>query len=755
MIPPSRLTCRSCYAIVAAIISIAQTVSPVAAQTVCLPLPRLLTTMPMGGQIGTTVEIVVTGENIEDASELRFTHPGITAAPKLDAEGDQVPDRWLVTISGDCPPGLHEARLMTRLGISSSRVFCVDTWPEVLQTNPNTSLDKAMPLAINSVCNAVMTNKAVDHYSFEAVKGYRYIINVASRGIDSKLDAVLIVGDAMGRDLVVDRRGGTLDFTAKEDGRHTIKVHELTFKGGPAFYYRLSLQQVAVDAPVPMFASTRTVSSFSWPPANLPEIASIAEAEPNNDGAAVQKISIPCDLAGSFFPAADVDVFEFEAKKGDAWWIEVASERLGRPTDPAILVQRVVGEGPPATLEDVAELTDIAPPIRPSSNGYAYDGPPYDGGSPDIIGRVEIKEDGLYRIQLTDLFGGTRNDACNIYRMIVRRAAPDFAVAAWGLHMELRNGDRNALSKPLALRGGITVALEVAAVRRDGFDGDIDLVMEGLPPGVTAQGLRIAKGKTRGIMLITADQNAPRALSEVSFYGRSMLDGAEVRRPVHMAAHAWPIVDSWGEIPQPRLITGLPISVSGSEFAPLSMAAAEKKTFEVVAGEKLTIPLIMTKRSEFSGSILQLKTSGEGFENNPRFDVSLTGDTAEAVLDTKSLGTQPGDYLISFYGSAVARYRFNPDAVAVAEAEHKKAIEDATAAAAELQKLMEAAAAAPSETKSEADQAVVDAMNRRQAADALVTSAAARLKSVTDAATPRDTVDIVLAEPIAIKVKAP
>ena len=133
--------------------------------------------------------------------------------------------------------------------------------------------------------------------------------------------------------------------------------------------------------------------------------------------------------------------------------------------------------------------------MKPSSNGYAYDGPPYDGGSADIIGKLEINDDGIHRLQMTDLFGGTRNDPRNVYRLIIRKAAPDFAVAAWGLHMELRNGDRNALSKPLALRAGITMALEVVAVRRDGFDGDIELVMEGLPDGVTAQGLKIPTGK--------------------------------------------------------------------------------------------------------------------------------------------------------------------------------------------------------------------------------------------------------------------
>ena len=725
------------------------------AQSVCLPLPRLLTTIPMGGTVGTQVEITISGENIEDVSELMFTHPGLTATPKLDVNGQPEANKYIVTIAVDCPTGIHEARLMTRLGISSARVFCVDTLPEVTQAAPNTTLATAMELKVNSICNAVMTTKAVDHYWFEAVKGHRYIVNCASRGIESKRDAVLIIGDSAGRDLVVERRGGTLDFTAPEDGRHVIKVHELTFKGGPAFYYRLAVQELNADAAIPEFASTKTVNSFSWPPAGLAASAASSETEPNNEQAQAQKISLPCDIAGNFFPAADVDRFEFAATKGDVWWVEVASERLGRPTDPAVLVQHVTGAGAGADEKrtDVAEFTDIASPMKPSSNGYAYDGPPYDGGSADIIGKLEIKEDGVHRLQLTDLFGGTRNDVRNVYRLVIRKAAPDFAMAAWGLHMELRNGDRNALSKPLALRAGATTALEVVAVRRDGFDGAIELVMEGLPEGVTAQGLKIPAGQTRGIMLITADQNAPRALANVSFHGRATLGEAATTRPVHMAAMAWPIVDSWGEIPSPRLVTGLPVSVTTSEFAPVTIAASEKKVWEVAAGEKLTIPLVHTRRSEFSGSTLQLRTFGAGFEQVPRFDVSLDADQSEAVLDLASLKTPPGDYLIAFYGSAVVKYRYNPEAVGVAEAAQKKATEEAAVATAEVERLTAEAAAAASDTKAAADAAVAEATVKRQTADAAVAAAAAKFKAANDQAMPKDTADIVLSEPIAIRVK--
>ena len=619
--------------------------------------------MPMGGTVGTQVEIAITGESIEGANELLFTHHGLTATRKLDAKGQPEADKYIVSIASEVPAGIHEARLMTRLGISSSRVFLVGTLNEVTRLTPNSTLESSMALRVNSICNAVTTAKSIDHYSFEAQKGHRYVVNCSSRGIDSKLEAVLIIADASGRDLLVERRGDTLDFTASNDGKHILKIHDLTFKGGPAYFYRLSLQELPLGAPLPTFESTKNVSSFSWPPNGLAASPLSSESEPNNLHAQAQKISLPCDISGNFYPAADVDTFEFTCDKGDVWWIEVASERLGRPTDPTVLVQKVNADGPNEQLTDVAEFSDIASPVKLSSNGYAYDGPPYNGGSLDIIGKLEIKEEGLHRIQLSDLFGGTRNDPRNVYRLVIRKAAPDFALAGWGLHMELRNGDRNALSKPLAMRGGSTVALEVVTVRRDGFEGDIELVMEGLPDGVTAQGLRIPAGKTRGIMLVTADDQAPKALANVSFYGKSQVNEVEVRRPVQMAAMAWPIVDSWGEIPSPRLVTGLPISVSGAEFAPISIAAKEKKVWEATVGQKLTIPLQHTRRSEFSGSVLQLKTLGAGFEQVPRFDVSIASDSSEVTLDLAALKAPSGDYLIAFYGSAVAKYQgFDPSA---------------------------------------------------------------------------------------------
>jgi hypothetical protein len=737
----------SCAALVAA-----SCAAPAAwAQSVGLPAPRLLTTMPMGGQVGTQVEIVISGENLDNADQLTFSDAHLTAVAKKDDAGHVVPNRYVVTIAADCKPGLYEARIMTRLGISSSRAFCVGTLAEVVQSKPNTTLATALELPMNSICNAAMTQRAVDHYSFAARQGQRVIVDCATRGIDSKLDAVLIVADAAGRDLKVERRGGVLDFKVPADGKYVIKVHELTFKGGPAYYYRLGLWELPDGAPIVRLPSTKPVNSFSWPPQGLPEVAALNEVEPNNNRRVAQKITLPCDIAGSFFPAADVDVYEFEAKKGDVWWVEVGSERLGLPTDPAILVQRVTGTGDAETAADVAEFSDIPSPVKVSSNGYAYDGPPYNAGTADPLGKLEIKEDGLYRLQVTDLFGGTRNDPRNVYRLVIRKAAPDFALVAWALHMELRNGDRNAVSKPLALRGGATMALEVIAIRRDGFDGDIDLAMDGLPEGVTSSGLKIPAGQSRGLMLVTAHQNAPRAITNATFTGRAVINGAAVARPCSIASMSFPIPDAWNEVPSPRLMADLPVSVSGIDFAPVTVAPTTKE-LTVVAGEKLTVPLSLVRRSEFSGATLQMRTMGAVFERNPQFDVKLAEDTAQVVLDTATLKPAPGDYLVSFYGGAVAKYRHHPEAVTAAEEAKKKAELEQAAADAELKKLTEDAKAAAAENKSDADKAVEAATARQKQAAAAVAAATEHLKRATATAAPQDIVDIVVSEPITVRV---
>jgi len=297
------------------------------------------------------------------------------------------------------------------------------------------------------------------------------------------------------------------------------------------------------------------------------------------------------------------------------------------------------------------------------------------------------------------------------------------------------------------------MALEVTAVRRDGFDGEIELSMEDLPDGVTAAGLKIPAGQSRGIMLLTAHQDAPRGLRIAKFFGRALVDGKEVIRPCQMASMAWPVRDAWGEIPAPRLLVDVPVSVGGSEFAAISIAAKESKVWEATADETLKIPLAHIRREEFSGGTMGLKTLGVGFDRTPKFDVSLAADQSEVAFDLAKLKPPPGDYLIAFYGSAVAKYRYYPDAVTAAEFDHKRAQAVAAEVAKEAERLATEATTAAAEAKAEAQKAAQAVAERKKTADAALAAAAKRLQDAKKQAQPKDIVDIIVSEPIAIRIK--
>ncbi len=642
------------------------------AQSVCLPLPRLLTLSPPGatkpaeGQGPTTVEVKVSGEQLDARDEggkavpprLLFSHPGITATPVLSAEGTPEKDRYLVSIAADVPAGLHDARMLSALGVSTPRVFTVGTRPEAIRTEPATSAAQAFPLAPGIVTSAQATAQAADHYRLELQKGQRVVVDCAARGIESKLRPVVILADSSGADLVAERRGGLLDFTAPAAAAYVVKIHDLSFQGGPEFFYRLLVHDLPAGAPLPARqAAVEPVPTFSWPPVGLAPQAAARE----NEAEAIERVALPLDVTGRFFPAADVDSYEFAAEAGQVWWIEVASERIGAPTNPALVVQRALtGDAGATTWEDVVELSDIPAAIRPSTNHYAYDGPPYETGSADCLGKLEIKETGTYRLQIRDLFGGTRDEPDALYRLVVRKAEPEFALVCWPLHMELRNGDRAALSKPLALRGGGTVSLEVAALRRDGFDGPIELAVEGLPEGVSATGLRIPAGQTRGQILLTAADTPAQGLASVRIVGRGAVDGRAIERPCRLAGHCWPVRDGWGEIPFPRLLADVAVSAGGVEPAPLSLrttGAGLAATAPIVAKEGATIevPLELVKREEVQGATFQMRVIGPGFEGQPGFELDVAAPKPLSI-DLAKLKVPAGDHAFALVASAVTKH---------------------------------------------------------------------------------------------------
>lgn len=735
---------------------VAITVVPGLAQQVCLPTPRLLTVSPMGAQVGTSVEVAITHQHVDVARELLFSTPFITAKPVMAADGTAIPNRFIVSIAADAPIGVHEARTLSRQGLSSPRAFAVGDLPEVIRTAPNQSPATALPLPLNVVCNATTSDRSIDFYSFQGLAERRVVVDCNTIGIDSKLNPVVIVADASGHDLMVSRDGGVVDFTPSIDGTFLIKVHGLAFQGGPEQLYRLCLREVIGGGPAARQPVVRRVSAFSWPPEGLSERALTNEAEPNGDPAVPQTITLPSDLSGTFDPADDVDVFQFAAKKGEEWWVEVASERLGPNTDPFVLVQRVDATTEGESVVDIVELDDIPHPIKPGTflPGSTYTGPPYVSGSPDALGKISIPQDGVYRLRLRDLLGGPGGEAGSPYRLLVRQASPDFALVAWAAHLQMRQNDFGTFSKPIALRAGGTMAFEVVVVRRDGFDGPIDLFMEGLPPGVRATGLTIPAGKQQGMLFISADESATPAWSTARITGKGRIGGHEVSRPCRMASVVWSVDYAPNDFPRSRLIADVPVSVTDFEKATATIRAAEERIWEATVGQMLRIPLAITWREEFNNASIKLKPFGTVFAGLAPIDVPFKASTVDVTLDLASLKTPPGEYVLAFSGISVVKHHSNPDVVRAAEEEQKRASQIVAVETAAAKDRTAEAAKADGDTKASATQAATVAVQRQKNAEAALAEATRHLKAMTEAAATKDILDFLVTEPIRISVKA-
>jgi hypothetical protein len=365
----------------------------------------------------------------------------------------------------------------------------------------------------------------------------------------------------------------------------------------------------------------------------------VTEHEPNNQVAETQKITVPCDIAGQFYPAGDVDGYTFEAKKGDIWWIEVISHRLGLTTAPFLLVQR--------DDKDVKEVygADSAPTEKKFSTA-----------SNDPSFRLEVKDDGAYRVTVRDLYGSARRDPHNVYRLCIHRESPNFSLAAVVEPPPDTANDRTASPRAAVLRGGGTTAIKVVAFREDPA-AEIELTAEGLPAGVTCGPTKIPAGKKDGVLLLTATAEKPeRWAGTIRVIGK-LKNGEQVcTEEARGGVVRWTTADYTTDPVQARLTRDFALAVR-YEAAPLSIEPAEEKVWEAPVGGKLEIPLKITRRGEFKDALKVKPGGAPGLETVKEFDVAAGAATTTATVDLAAAKVPAGTYTIYFQALTKGKYK--------------------------------------------------------------------------------------------------
>jgi len=556
-----------------------------------LPQARLYGFFPTGGQRGATADVTLGGGvDLDDASQLHFSHAGITAAQKtqmVDGKPQPIAGQFVVTIAPDVPVGVYDVRARSRYGLSNPRTFTVGDRKELIEAEPNNTPDKATPIEINSVMNGRSDGGAdIDWFKFTGKAGQRVIADLRSKHIDSRMEGAIELYNAQGRRLMhrraLGRQEPLIDFTVPADGDYLLKVYDFLYNGSGDYFYRLSLHTGPhIDFVMPASGLPNTTSEYTLFGRNLPggqpsttkaadgraleqlkvQIAlpadptlldpaeqlppdeagvdgiawslatpagasnpvtiyfaaapTAVEQEPNDAPEAAQKLAVPVEVTGQFQARGDIDRYQFDAKAGEVFWIEIFGQRSASPADPVLIVDQVKkNDKGEEALTRITALDDTATNIG---------GLLFNTTTDDPVFRFAAPAEGTFRMTVRDRAFESHGDPSFVYRASIRKESPDYRLVALPPFPTV-DPNLQGSTWDLGLRKGDNASLTVMAFRRDGFAGVIDLSVEGLPAGVSCSGATIGATQVSATLVFSSTEQAADWHGVIRIVGKARID---------------------------------------------------------------------------------------------------------------------------------------------------------------------------------------------------------------------------------------
>ena len=633
------------------------------------PQPLLLTVSPVALQKGVATEVTISGADLDGASKLHFSVPGVDCKPALDAKQKPLANKFTVTIPMGAPSGPCDVRVVARYGISNPRGVQLTALPVVALPASAVSSETAVKAPVDCVIAGTTLKQASGFVSFEAKKGQRLLAVCRPGWLDSRVDAALTLQNTSGKVLERLQPDGVLDFTPPADGTYLLKVSDLMFRGDSECPFALTLTTGPVveyvfagDAAWILYGRNlpkgadavkhfgKNLQRLQAPPeeakkllASNPVKALCFESETAAPGSDVSKavaLKVPTTYTSWFPDRGKPRYFTFEAHKGEVFWIEINCASRGVRADPFLIVESMGKDGPAF----IAEAND-----RPAL--VAKD--EFDAGWADPTYRFEAKGDGVYRIKLRNLYS---NSPPEPFELTVKPVGSDFNLVAIPSALPKAKTvvtvDINAA--PL-WRGGVAT-MKVCALRRSGFTGAIELSAEGLPDGVKFCGGLVREGQSIGYATFAADEGAKEWAGPIQLHGKT---GGNAMG----ASVVFKVVSTAKEPVVTRFTDEVVLGVVQSD-APV-LVEASGNSFDATEGGKVSIPLQVKRRADCTEAF---KLSALGL-NDAAVDVDIAAKATSAKLDLDlaKLKLPVGDYQIVLQGSVKFKHKRMDDPKAAAK----------------------------------------------------------------------------------------
>jgi hypothetical protein len=485
-------------------------------------------------------------------------------------------------------------------------------------------------IALPSIVNGQIMSGTVDKYRFQATKGLHLVISAAARqlipyisdAVPGWFQATLALYDAKGKEVgyashYTFHQDPVLYYEVPEEGEYTLEVKDSIYRGREDFVYRITLGELPFVTgifPLGGKAGAKTrVELTGWnlpktkltmPPPSVPFVRDTLpesmEKEPNHTPRHAHKVKLPIVVNGRIQQPGDTDVFRFDGRAGEEIVAEVLARRLDSPLDSILKLTDASGK-------ELAMNDDTEDKSSGMLTHHA-----------DSQLRVKLPAGGTYYVHLGD--AQRQGGPLFAYRLRISHPRPDY---------ELR-----VVPASLNVRAGATTPITVHAIRRDGFNGEIELRLKDAPHGFMLSGATIPPGQEKVRLTLTVSAGRMDKPARLHLEGYATIGGKEVRR------QGVPAEDMMQAFYYHHLLASADwmVRVTGNQRASAAWRPVERRV-QVPTGGSAPVQ-VFVPRGRFNGSVLMaLSEAPEGLAIE---SVSQTNDGFHILVSADKSKIQPG-----------------------------------------------------------------------------------------------------------------
>ena len=537
----------------------------VAAQT---GYPMVMSLKPTAVQVGTASEIEFhTRYSMFGAYQVKVSGDGVSGEvlhpEKKDGETPSlITMKVRFTVDADALPGVRDVKIATPQGISTVGQLAIVQDPVVYETAKNNTREEATELPIPATaCGVIEANEDVDYFKFSVEAGTELNFHVRCARLQDRVhdmqrhaDPMITLRNAMGGTVAASDNHffGDPFLSVKFDraGEYFLEIRDVRYHGNKYWEYSVEVTNRAFVSNIypiglPINQKTKvelvgtslpddnqyeitlpadTTAGPVWKQLSLQDVATnsvvafattlpvtLESDADNTTPEGSQQVTFPDGINGRISEDSDVDCFRFEAKKGEKYTFEVRARRYQSSLDPYLRIINIDGK----RISENDDLKDFKRSFADSR-----------------IENWTVPADGEYAIEIRDMH--LRGGDSYVYFIEATKAEPHFRLYA--------DTDKTLLAP------GSNGVVYVQVERKNGFTGDVQLHIEGLPEGVEAVCGRILPDKGRdGCIILRAAADAKLSVSNVRIFGTSSWKPTDDAEPLELTA----VADVYQEMYQP------------------------------------------------------------------------------------------------------------------------------------------------------------------------------------------------------------